>query len=114
MVDNKKEIIGIKIGSFTTSIGKSTIKNNLITFDLSLLDNNTYRQIPTLYTFESTTNQYIGMIALAHLKKSINYTIENISRLISIEIKTDFAKKEMEYIKSILNMQNGIQKGKNL
>ena len=99
MVDNKKEIIGIKIGSFTTSIGKSTIKNNLITFDLSLLDNNTYRQIPTLYTFESTTNQYIGMIALAHLKKSINYTIENISRLISIEIKTDFAKKEMEYIK---------------
>ncbi len=100
MVDNKKEIIGIKIGSFTTSIGKSTIKNNnLITFDLSLLDNNTYRQIPTLYTFDSVTNQYIGMIALAHLKKSINYTIENISRLISIEIKTDFAKKEMEYIK---------------
>ncbi len=99
MSSNEKEIIGIKVGSLTTSIGKSSKKNNIMTFDLSLLDNNTYRQIPTIYTFESTTNQFIGMIANAHVKKSINYTIENISRLISIDIKSDFGKKEMQYVK---------------
>ena len=99
MSSNEKEIIGIKVGSLTTSIGKSSKKNNIMTFDLLLLDNNTYRQIPTIYTFESTTNQFIGMIANAHLKKSINYTIENISRLISIDIKSDFGKKEMQYVK---------------
>ena len=99
MLTKEKELIGIKIGSFTTSIGKSSKKNKVLTFDLLLLDNNTYRQIPSIYTFETTTNQYIGMIANAHLKKSINYTIENISRLISIETKTEFGKKEMENIK---------------
>ena len=99
MLAQEREIIGIKIGSFTTSIGKSTKRNKILTFDLLLLDNNTYRQIPTIYTFESTTNQYIGMIANAHLKKSINYTIENISRLISIDTKTEFGKKEMENVK---------------
>ena len=99
MSSNEKEIIGIKVGSLTTSIGKSSKKNKIMTFDLSLLDNNTYRQIPTIYTFESTTNQFIGMIANAHLKKSINYTIENISRLISIDIKSEFGKKEMQYVK---------------
>ena len=99
MSSNEKEIIGIKVGSLTTSIGKSSKKNNIMTFDLLLLDNNTYRQIPTIYTFESTTNQFIGMIANAHIKKSINYTIENISRLISIDIKSDFGKKEMQYVK---------------
>ena len=99
MSSNEKEIIGIKVGSLTTSIGKSSKKNKIMTFDLSLLDNNTYRQIPTIYTFESTTNQFIGMIANAHIKKSINYTIENISRLISIDIKSDFGKKEMQYVK---------------
>ncbi len=99
MTSNEKEIIGIKIGSFTTSIGKSSKKNKIMTFDLILFDNTNYRQIPSLYTFESTTNQYIGIEANAHIKRSLNYSFENISRLISIDINSDFGKKELEYVK---------------
>ena len=62
-------MIGLKIGSFTTSISTSSTLNNKITYDLILLDNNTNRTIPSIYTFESTQQSYIGYTAKAHLKK---------------------------------------------
>ena len=94
-------MIGLKIGSFTTSISTSSTLNNKITYDLILLDNNTNRTIPSIYTFESTQQSYIGFTAKAHLKKNINFTIENISRLIAIEPETEFSNNELneKYVK---------------
>ena len=94
-------MIGLKIGSFTTSISTSSTSNNKITYDLILLDNNTNRTIPSIYTFESTQQSYIGFTAKAHLKKNINFTIENISRLIAIEPETEFSNNELneKYVK---------------
>ena len=89
-------MIGLKIGSYTTSISLANKQDNKITYDLKLLDNNTYRTIPSIYTFESNTKHYIGNAAKAHLKKNIDYTIENISRLISIEPDTQFGKIELD------------------
>ncbi len=89
-------IISLKIGSYTTSISLANKKDDKITYDLKLLDNNTYRTIPSIYTFESNTKHYIGNAAKAHLKKNIDYTIENISRLISIEPDTEFGKIELD------------------
>ena len=48
-------MIGLKIGSYTTSISLANKKDDKITYDLKLLDNNTYRTIPSIYTFESNT-----------------------------------------------------------
>ena len=89
-------MIGLKIGSYTTSISLANKQDNKITYDLKLLDNNTYRTIPSIYTFESNIKHYIGNAAKTHLKKSIDYTIENISRLISIEPDTQFGKIELD------------------
>ena len=99
-------MIGIKVGSFSSMISYGQIKNLSKQYECNvLLSKSSRRTIPTLLTYLES-NRVFGEEAKIYYKIYYNSSFTYINRLISINVDSDYGKKELELYFKDKNFDN--------